>query len=167
MEAIDPTAFVFNTHVDAEDAVFALSRTGLDVTKLSLIGRGSDIEDRPLGFYTKGKDLKACGGVGAFWGAMWGLLFAPAVLYLPGLGLIAMAGPIVSQLVGVLEGSVVVPDLSPLGSALSLSGVQRDQISQYELALKSGKYLLMVAGNSRDLMRVRTTLLALHIPQVA
>ena len=161
--AIEPTAFAFDTHLDAEDALFALSRTGVDMTKLSLIGKGANDEDRPLGFYTKGRSIRACGGIGAFWGAIWGLLYAPAVLFLRELGLVAMAGPIVMQLAEVLDGSVLVPDCSPLGGALTLIGVERPQIAAYEAAIKAGRYLLIVAGNSSDMQRVRASLLAQRI----
>jgi hypothetical protein len=167
MDTPAPAAFVFDSPSDAEVTAFALSRAGADVTKLSLIGTGSSMEDRPLGFYTKGRNIKACGGISAFCGAILGMLFAPAVLHLPGLGLVAMAGPIVSQLVDVLEGAVVVRELSPLGAALTLMGVQGDQIPRCEMAIRTGKYLLVLGSGSRELLQARATLLSLSIPCVA
>lgn len=44
----------------------------------------------------------------AFWGGSRRLLFAPAVFLLPGLPLVAMGGPFVSRLMGVLEGAFIV-----------------------------------------------------------
>ena len=81
--------------------------------KLSVVGKGYHSEEHPVGFYTAGDRIKSWGGVGAFWGSM-GLLLALAVFLLPGLGLIALAGPLVSALVGALEGVVVVGGLSAL-----------------------------------------------------
>jgi hypothetical protein len=166
METPAPTVFLFNTPSEAEDTLFALSRSGIDVTQLSLIGKGSVVEDRPLGFYTKERNIKACGGIGAFWGTIWGMLFAPAVLQLPGMGLVAMAGPIVSQLANVLEGTIVSHDQSPLAAALTLVGLQRSQIPRLQMAVTAGKYLLIVAGASRDLLKVRAALRALRVPSV-
>jgi hypothetical protein len=167
MDATPPTTFIFNTPSDAEDAVCALSKSGIDVTKLSLIGKASVMDDRPLGFYVKGRSIQACGGVSAFWGAIWGMLYAPAVLQLPGIGLVAMAGPIVSRLAEVLEAAVAMDDKSPLASTLALMGMQALQYPGVETALRAGRYLLMVDTGSRDLLRARATLLALHIPCVA
>ena len=93
--------YVFNTHIEAEEAVKALSKSGYDVKKLSIIGKGDHTEETPIGFYTMGDRVKAWGGMGAFWGGIWGLLIAPAVFFLPGFGLLAMAGPVVAALIAV------------------------------------------------------------------
>ena len=61
--------YVFNTHVEAEDAIQSLNRAGFDVKKLSLIGKGYHSEEHPMGFYTTGDRIKSWGGLGAFWGA--------------------------------------------------------------------------------------------------
>lgn len=158
MEKANVPFYVFNTHVEAEDAIQSLSRSGFDVKKLSLIGKGYHTEEHPLGFYTAGDKIKAWGGTGAFWGGIWGLLIAPAVFFLPGLGLVAMAGPVVAALVGALEGAMVVGGLSVLGAALSQIGVPKNQIIKYETALKVDKYVLMVHGSSEELMKVQTVL---------
>jgi hypothetical protein len=83
--------YVYGTHAAAEDAIRALSRSGFDMKRLSLIGKGHHSEELPVGFSTKGDRIVSWGRQGAFWGAIWGLLFAPAVFFLPGLGLVSMA----------------------------------------------------------------------------
>src|SRR5450432_1997562 len=108
MENETSPAYVFNTHVEAEAAIRLLSKSGFDMKKLSLVGKGYHSEEHPVGFYTVGDRIKTWGGIGAFWGGLWGLLLAPAVFFLPGIGLMAMAGPVVSALLGALEGAVVV-----------------------------------------------------------
>ena len=80
--------FVFNNHFEAEEGIRHLSEAGIDVKKLSLVGKGYHSEEHPLGFYTALDKMRAWGGVGAFWGGIWGLLVAPAVFVLPGLGLV-------------------------------------------------------------------------------
>ena len=150
--------YVFNTHVEAEQAIQSLSRAGFDMKKLSLIGKGYHTEEHPLGFYTTGDRIKTWGGMGAFWGGIWGLLFAPAVFFLPGLGLMAMAGPIVAALVSGLEGAVVVGGISALGAALTQIGVPKDQVIKYETALKVDKYVLLVHGSVDEVTKVHTVL---------
>lgn len=167
MEKVNLPFYVFNTHVEAENAIQTLSRSGFDVKKLSLIGKGYHTEEHPLGFYTSGDKIKTWGGMGAFWGGIWGLLLGPAVFFLPGLGLLAMAGPVVVTLVGVLEGAVVVGGLSALGAALTQIGVPKDQVIKYETALKVDKYILMVHGGTEDAEKVRTVLASSKLLETA
>ena len=167
MEKVNLPFYVFNTHVEAENAIQTLSRSGFDVKKLSLVGKGYHTEEHPLGFYTSGDKIKTWGGMGAFWGGIWGLLLGPAVFFLPGLGLLAMAGPVVVTLVGVLEGAVVVGGLSALGAALTQIGVPKDQVIKYETALKVDKYILMVHGSTEDAEKVRTVLASSKLLETA
>lgn len=150
--------YVFNTHVEAEEAIKALSKSGYDVKKLSIIGKGYHTEETPIGFYTMGDRIKTWGGIGAFWGGIWGLLVAPAVFFLPGFGLVALAGPVVAALVAALEGAVLVGGVSAIGAALMQIGVPKDQIMKYEMALKVDKYVLMVHGSIEEQDKARTVL---------
>jgi hypothetical protein len=111
-----------------------------------------------VGFYTTGDRIKTWGGIGAFWGGIWGLLLAPAVFVLPGLGLVAMAGPIVAALVGALEGAAVVGGASAVAAALTQIGVPKDQVIKYETAMKADKYVLIVQGSVEDSAKVRSVL---------
>jgi hypothetical protein len=158
MEKENLPFYVFNTHLEAEEAIQCLSRGGFDVKKLSLVGKGYHSEEHPIGFYSAGDRIKAWGGAGAFWGGIWGLLLAPAVFILPGLGLVAMAGPFVAAVVGALEGAVVVGGVSALGAALTQIGVPKDQVIKYETALKVDKYVLMVHGSSEEMAKARAIL---------
>jgi hypothetical protein len=158
MQADHSPAYVFDTRADAEAAIQSLSRSGFDVKKLSLVGKGYHSEQHPVGFYTAGDKIRAWSGTGAFWGGIWGLLLAPAVFFLPGVGLVAMAGPVVAALVGALEGAVLVGGVSALGAALSQVGVPEDQVIKYETALKVDKYVLLVQGNPEDQARARSVL---------
>ena len=158
MDAIDSSLYVFNTHSAADEAIRSLSKSGFDVKKLSLIGKGYHSTEHPIGFYTAGDRIKAWGGTGAFWGGIWGVLLAPAVFFLPGLGLIGLAGPIVTALIAALEGAVVVGGLSALGAALTTLGVPRDQSIKYETAVKADKYVLVVHGNAADAAQAHSVL---------
>jgi hypothetical protein len=150
--------YIFGTHAAAEDAVRKLGNAGFDMKKLSLVGKGYHTEEHPVGFYTTGDRIKTWGGIGAFWGGIWGLLFAPAIIFFPGLGLLAMAGPIAIALVGAVEGAVVVGGLSAFTAALSRIGIHKDNAIKYETALKSDKYLLIVHGSAEDTSKVRSLL---------
>lgn len=150
--------FIFHTHTQAEEAVRALIKSGFDAKKLSLIGRGYQSEEKPIGFYTVGDRIKSWGGMGAFWGGIWGLLLSPAVFVLPGLGLMAMAGPLVAVLVSALEGAALVGGVSALAAALSEIGVPKDQVVKYEQALKMNSFVLLVHGSTDDRSKAQSIL---------
>ena len=158
MESKDTPIYLFNTHEEADAAIHSLNHSGFDVKKLSLIGKGYHSEEHAIGFYTAGDRIRSWGGAGAFWGGIWGLLLAPAVFFLPGLGLLALAGPVVAALVGALEGAVLVGGVSALGAALMQLGVPRDQIIKYETAIKVDKYVLLVHGNVEEAAKARAIL---------
>jgi hypothetical protein len=167
MNENDAPIFIYKTHKQAEEAVRLLMTSGFDPKELSLIGKGYHNEQHPVGFYTAGDRIKSWGGAGAFWGGLWGLLFAPAVFFFPGLGLVAMAGPFVSMLVGVLEGAVLVGGVSAIGAALIQLGVAKDQVVKYENALTVDSYVLMVHGNAAEARKARELLLETHVAEVA
>jgi hypothetical protein len=151
----DTSFFVFDNHDAAESAIRTLAQAGFDLRQLSLLGKGYHSEEKPMGFYTAGDRIKAWGAGGAFWGGIWGMLFAPAVFLLPGLGIVGMAGPLVATLVGGLEGALVVGGLSVLGAALTQIGVPTDQVVKFEAALKVDKYLLVVHGTTAEQAQAR------------
>jgi hypothetical protein len=125
---------------------------------LSVVGRGYHTEEHPLGFYTKGDRIRTWGRYGAFWGAIWGLLFTPAVFVLPGIGVLPMAGPLVAALVSALEGAVMGGGLTVFGSALLALGVHQDKVIKYEIALKADQFLLIVHGSDDEIQRAHSQL---------
>ncbi|WP_019867623.1 hypothetical protein [Methylovulum miyakonense] len=149
---------VFDTHFEADEAIKALNKFGFDMQKLSIIGKGYQTEEHPVGFYTKGDRIKTWGGIGAVWGGLWGLLFAPAVFFIPGIGLVALAGPIVTTLVAALESSMVMGGLSALGAALISSGLEEDEVVKYERDLIADKYLLILHGTEEEIAKARELL---------
>ena len=151
---------IFNSHHAAEEAVRQLQNEGFDMKKLSIIGKDYETEDQVVGFYNTGDRVKYWGKMGAFWGGLWGMLFGAALFWVPGIGLLAIGGPIVSWLIGALEGAVVVAGVSALGAALYSIGIPKDSIVSYETALKGGKFLLVAHGTTDDVNRAKELLQA-------
>ncbi len=160
MNTSDQSVYVFDSHHDAEEAIRSLSKAGFDVKQLSLIGKGYHTEEHPIGFYSTGDRIKTWGATGAFWGGIWGMLAAPAVFFLPGLGVLAMAGPVVSVLVGALEGAILAGGVSVIAAALKGVGVEDDQILKYETALKADKYVLKIHGTAQEIAKAQSLLQA-------
>jgi hypothetical protein len=145
----------YENHIQAEEVVRALEKSGYDMKKLSIVGKGYHTEEHPMGFYTTGDRMKTWGGIGAFWGGLWGLLFGAAFFWIPGLGPIAVAGPFVQMLVGAAEGATMVGGLSAVGAALVGLGVPKKSVLKYETSLKSDKYLLIAHGTPAEVAKAR------------
>ena len=145
----------YPSHEAAEAAVKQLTQDGIDMQHLSIVGKGYHTEDDVVGYYTTGDRMKSWGGAGAFWGGLWGLLVGAAFFIIPGIGPVVIAGPLISALVGALEGAVVVGGLSALGAALVSIGIPKDSVLKYETALKADKYLLVYHGSREDVEGVQ------------
>jgi uncharacterized membrane protein len=143
----------YPSHTAAESAIKELQHAGFDLKNLSVVGRDYHTDEHVVGYYNAGDRMKAWGKRGAFWGWIWGCLFGSAFLFVPGLGPLFVAGPLVGWLVGALESAVVVGGLS----AFSL-GIPKDSVLQYETALKADKFVLIIHGSAEETSRAKQLL---------
>jgi len=142
---------IYKSHAEAEAAVKELQASGFEMKKLSIVGRDYHTEEHVVGYYNAGERMKYWGKAGAFWGGIWGLLFGSAFFLVPGVGPLLMAGPIVSWVLGALEGAVVMGGLSALGAGLFSLGIPKDSIVQYETAVKTGKFMVIAHGSEFEM----------------
>ena len=149
---------IYGTHVEAEGAVKELERAGVDMRTLSIVGKGTHTDEHVVGYYNTGDRMKYWGKTGAFWGGFWGLLFGSAVFAIPGIGPVMVAGPVVAWIVGALEGAAVVGGLSAIGAGLYGMGIPEYSVLQYEAALKTDKYLLMVHSTAQEVQKAKDIL---------
>jgi len=146
---------VYHTHTDADRAVKELQRGGIDMHKLSIVGKGYHTDEKVVGYYNIGDRMKYWGEVGAFWGGFWGLLFGSALFMIPGLGPILVAGPLVAWIVAGLEGAVEVGALGALGAGLFSIGIPKDSIVKYQTALTTDQFLLIAHGTAEEVAKAR------------
>ncbi|MDA3924103.1 MAG: permease [Kiritimatiellae bacterium] len=141
---------IYPSHTAAEVAVKELQQSGFDMKKLSIVGRDYHTDEHVVGYYNTGDRMKVWGKTGAFWGGFWGLLFGSGFFWVPGLGPLLVAGPVVSWLIGALEGAVMVGGLTALGAGLFGLGIPKDSILRYETALKTDKFVLIAHGTVEE-----------------
>ena len=146
---------IYKSHPEAEAAVKELQQSGFDMKKLSIVGRDYHTDENVVGYYTTGDRMKYWGGVGAFWGWIWGLFFGSALFMIPGVGPLLMAGPVVGWLLGALGEAVLVGGLSALGAGLYSQGIPKNSVLKYETAIKSGKFVIIAHGTALDATRAR------------
>ncbi len=150
---------VYNSHEEAEAAVKSLANDGVDLKKLSIVGKNYHSEENVTGYYTNGDRMKTWGSAGAFWGGLWGLLFGAGVFFIPGFGPVAIAGPLIASVVAGLEGAITVGGISALGAALIGLGIPKHSVLKYETEIKSDKFVIIYKDdNGKDIETIKAKL---------
>jgi len=157
----EPVVTVYNTHAEAEETVKALQKAGFDMKKLSIIGRDYHTEENAVGYYNTGDRMKRWGKIGAFWGGFWGLLFGGAFFWVPGIGQVLVAGPLVTAIVGALEEAALVGGLGVIGAGLYGVGIPKDSVIKYETALKADKFVVIAHGTPDEISRAKQVMLGM------
>jgi uncharacterized membrane protein len=147
---------IFASHNQAEDAVRELQKSGFDMKKLSIVGKDYHTDEHVVGYYTTGDRMLYWGKLGAFWGGLWGMLFGSAFFFVPGVGPLLVAGPLVTWILGALEGAVMTGGLTALGAGLYSLGIPKDSVLEYETAVKSGNYVLVAHGTPEDVAKAKS-----------
>jgi uncharacterized membrane protein len=158
MNMNDSVVAIYPSHASAEVGIKELQKSGFDMKKLSIVGRDYHTDEHVVGYYNVGDRMKLWGKAGAFWGGLWGLLFGSAFFWIPGLGPLLVAGPLVAWIVAALEGAVIVGGLSAVGAGLYGIGIPKDSIVKYETAIKTGKFVLIVHGSEDEVTHAKEIL---------
>jgi hypothetical protein len=151
---------VFETHTKAEEAIKELQTSGFDMREISIVGKDYHTEEQVVGYYNAGDRMKYWGKLGAFWGGIWGLLVGTAFFFVPGVGPVLVAGPVIAWIVAALEGAVVVGGLSAIGAGLYSIGMPKDSVLKMEVALKADKFLVVAHGTAADVVKAKAILAA-------
>ena len=64
---------LFDQHTQAEEAIKQLQQDGVDMKRLSIVGKDYHTDEHVVGYYTTGDRMKYWGKNGAFWGGIWGI----------------------------------------------------------------------------------------------
>lgn len=143
----------YKSHTQAEAAVKDLLQSQFDMKNLSIVGRDYLTDEDVVGYYNAGGHMKHWGKLGAFWGGIWGLLFGSGFFFIPALGPLLVAGPLVVGIVGALEEAV--GGRNALGAGLCRLGIPKKSVPQYETALRSGKFVVIANGMADEATRAR------------
>jgi Heat induced stress protein YflT domain len=147
-----------NSHVEAEQAVKQLQKSGFNMKALSIIGKDYHTEEQVTGYYTAGDNMKHIGKFGAFWGGIFGLFVGSAFFFIPGVGPLMVAGPLAGWIIGAIEGAVVGGGFGVLIGALTSLDIPKDSVLKYETALKADKYLVIAHASAKEIDQAKKTL---------
>lgn len=150
-------AGIFNSRADAARAVEQLRSLGIADERVSLLSPGTSVEDLDAAVPTTETEQpgmgKALGGaVGGALGVAGGLHLgaAAASLFVPGVGPIIAAGLIGAALLGVGGAATGVAAGGAVEDSVADEGLPHDELYVYEAALRQGKTVVIVIGETDE-----------------
>ncbi len=158
---------VYNTHTEAEAAIKELEKAGVNMKKLSILGKDYHAEENVVGYYNAGDRMKFWGKLGAFWGGIMGLLFGSALFFVPGVGHVVALGPVGGMILAALENAIIVGGLSALGAGLYSIGIPKNSVLKYETAVKADKFLVIFHGTEEEVQDAKERLQATNPVEAA
>ena len=146
---------IYGSHSEAEAALQELQRSGFDMKEISVAACDYHNDEQAVGYYNAGHRMQYWGAAGALWGSIWGLLIGSAFFFIPGIGPLLVAGPLVCSILGAFDGALLTGGTSVLGGGLFSLGVPENMVLQYEAEVISGKCMLLAQGSLEQLARAR------------
>lgn len=147
---------IFDDRSNAEKAAYEIADQGLKTDDISIVAKESngDTEDPQTNNFTMSSEGGATGrGVndnisdgtvgGGVLGGLAGLLIGAGSMMIPGLGIVAAAGPITGLISGAITGGIV-------GGLVDL-GIPENRSRQYETDVKAGKILFSMKTDENNI----------------
>jgi hypothetical protein len=151
---------VYNTMDEAEHAVKALDLAKFPMNQITLVTKDIASEKKVHGYVTACDVSKQGAKTGAWVGGIFGLLAGAALMWLPGIGAVVVAGSLASALLGGVEGAVAGSALGGILAGLAAWGISKQHILKYEEAVKGGKFLVIAHGSAAEVDKAQQVLSA-------
>jgi hypothetical protein len=146
---------VYPDHAAAEKAIQQLHDAGFAKSDLSIVCRDFQMREEPVGLIGAGDYAKVGAATGASFGGLFGLLVGAAVILIPGVGPVIVAGPLAAALVAGMEGALAGTALGGLAGALVGWGIPKDRALKYQTQIEGGKFIVVVRGIPEIIDRAR------------
>lgn len=140
---------------EAQEAVIALERSEFDLERLSVIGKAYRERKELVAFYREGDGIRCWGDMGYFWNWISSTIRGWALLRMPGRDPLLVVGQLALWIVVALDNSAIFGGLSALGATLYSMGLSKDNVHDYEEALRRGNYLIVVHGPAQEVTRAK------------
>ena len=153
---------VYRLHEEANSAIQTLRKMGFETSDISIAGRNFHTVETVVGYRTTNGVVKPCGRLGPFWKALLKPYSESALLWVPDLGPVGVAGALVSRIVQASEEHVIVHGLTTFGVALYSMGIPEYGVLSCEDAIRSDHFVLVIQGHARAVDSARNTLAGSH-----
>jgi hypothetical protein len=147
------TVALFSDTLQLQAGLRSLREAGFDTQKLSVIGKNQHHEANVTGWVDSGNGTRYWGRFGLLAGSLFRPHGGSALLMFPGVGQVAIFGPLVNA----LGGALAAPEVA-LGSTLSALGLPSESVVHYDRAIRQGRLAVLAhlaaseAGTARRLL---------------
>ena len=149
---------VVRDHEQAFEVVRIFQAGGFAAESISVIGKDHADDKHIHGYVTTGEAMSFWGKQGAVWGGLFGLLAGAGFLFVPGIGPLVVGGPLLSMMVGAVEGGAVLGGIEAVFAGLLHLGLSKDHLVLYEKQLKQGNCLVVLHGTAAEVVRAKDLL---------
>lgn len=157
---------VFSSHSQAENALNELSRSGFEMSQVSIVARDADkLEQSDRIGSTNVQDadgdddtladegLKTGATAGGVVGGLTGLLVGLGTLAIPGVGPIMLAGATATAIATSLAGGAIGAAAGGMVGSLVGLGIPEDRAQDYHDRVVRGEYLVIIDGTEAEIAR--------------
>jgi hypothetical protein len=144
---------LFESHLHAEAGIRVVAHCGVDMTQISLVGADHQSGNQVVEFFPAGNGTTPSDPQDETWSGAWGLLIGAGFYWVPGVGPLLAAGPLVPMLIGANDGQTIDRSHSALRVSLLNMGIPRNRVAMYESAIHAGKFILAFHGTPREVER--------------
>lgn len=156
MSRNDSVVAICLNHGKAGQAVKKLRQSGFGIQKLSVVANGAKAGVDETGTYNVGAGIQK-----------WEFPSGATFFRIPGIGPIAVGGPLVSTIAQGQEANAAEADFSALGAGLRRCGIPTDNVPHYETAVKSNNYLVIVHCTPDEAAKARQVFMPLNVVDLA
>lgn len=136
---------IFSSHDEAIHALESMKEAGVNINKVSLIGKAEIVDDK-VHVKSNKAAIAAPTVAGTVIGTTVGLLTGIGLFAIPGLGVLFGAGAVVGALAGFDFGLIA----GGTATILLEMGVKDDHVA-YEQHIKEGNFLMFIEGSESEI----------------
>lgn len=138
---------------EARRAFDRLRQQDFGLERVSVLGRGSHGVYRALGMHHRGGKCRFHGIQSDLWSGLWQHLHGAALMWLPGFGPLAAAGPVTLLLLRAPGSGAFTTGFGKLEQALYEMGIPADDVRAYVHCLSDDTLLLIVHDGREQVER--------------
>ena len=149
---------IYSNPDQLQEAVVELGEFGFDTKRISIIGKAYCEQPELTAYYEEDNMLRCRGKQSDLWNELCTRIRNWVLFSCPDTGALLVIGPVSLWVVAVIDNSAIFRNLSVLGATLYSMGLSKDNLQDYEEALRKGSYLLIVHGPSQEVTQAKRIL---------
>lgn len=149
---------VYKNNSAANCAINRLVFSGFSKTNISFVGRDFYDDEQATAYGYSEFQLQSRVELAAFCSDIHGVLLDPSSVYIPGVGLFLVAGPLVRWIMNAREDGISIHGVGMIGVGLCSLGIPRDSVKQYEVALSARKPIVITCGTEMEINHARNVI---------